>query len=131
MQTEMLNTDMQLLNAGQIGDGPPGQVNQPSYQSAHYAHYTLEPSLADFSGLTGIAGPAVPGVLPLPGDLGTKSFLSTLYTKADMDHKTATLQQVHREEFQEVKKSLYSLMSRVDTMEQNQTPAEIDKDPGG
>lgn len=67
----------------------------------------------------------VSGLSALLADSDTRSFLSTLSTKADMDRMTLTLQQVLREEFREVKDSLHSLSSRADTMEQ--TPISTDQ----
>lgn len=59
------------------------------------------------------------GLSAFLADSDTRSFLTTLSTNTDMDHMTLTLQ-VLREEFREVKYSLHSLTSRVDTMESSQ-----------
>lgn len=116
------------MQTGQTADGLSGQVNQHIHQLTHQhiRQYAPTPSkeISGIIGTTGTTGSAIPVLPSLSADSDTNSFFSTLSTKADMDRMTATLQQVLREEFKEVKESLHSLTFRVDTIEQNQTAAE-------
>lgn len=127
-------TNMQM---GQIFDGCSGQENQYPYQSTQQSAYrarettpTVSKEISETTGTIGaisVAGPArsaVPAVLSMPAEHITNAFLSTLSSKADMDRMTVTLQQVLRDEFKEIKESLHSLTTRVDSIEQTQTATE-------